>query len=529
VAIEADNLELVDVLLRAGADPARINSYGYTALFKAAHCGHLEIVRYLLQHHPELLNVRNHGHTPIFNALANDNFDVASALLDAGADHTINDEYDTTTLLACSDVSLSERLLDLGVDVNAKDSDGFDAFISACACGRVELAMLLLSRGADLYTRSSSNETALISACTRGHLEIVSLLLSKKPMDTAAMAEWMAWLNAPDEYGDTALHLAIEENRDDIVRALVDAGCDVNIRNNKGAPALHYVKDTYIARILLDAGAEDLVCNDGHTAAFRACERRGHGYVLRLLLQRFPDSQDPDLPLLFTAASNGAYDAVDALLETHPENINKRDSKGCTALHHTVDPETVWSFLRRVSAVSDLVAARDLKGRTAMMHQCCSVEQSKALGLVLAYCEDHGIDARVNNKDNNGDTALHIAMLGCCEPTVELLLENGAEVLGSGYGDTTVLMKPFLGDDDVSTLSEGLNNRIRCRSDRSRDSCANSCLVTVLDHVVKFGTGTNGGFGDENEEMGGGAADDVMADEEADVDGEHPAKRRRAA
>jgi ankyrin repeat protein len=151
-----------------------------------------------------------------------------------------------------------------------------------------------------------------------------------------------------------------------------------------------------------------------------------------------------------------------------------------------------------------MMATRDHKGRTAMMHQCCCEDAYETLESMFEYCEDHGFDARVNDRDDAGDTVLDFAMMVGDQSTVELLLAKGAEVLGSGYGGTTVLMKPLLGDDDLSTISEGLNKQIGDISDRRIDSCANSCLVAVLEHVVKFGTGSNG-----------------------DDDVEHFAKRRR--
>jgi hypothetical protein len=88
-------------------------------------------------------------------------------------------------------------------------------------------------------------------------------------------------------------------------------------------------------------------------------------------------------------------------------------------------------------------------------------------------------------------------------------------------------MKPLLGDDDLSTISEGLNNRCR----KVRDYCAQTCLIAVLEHVVKFGTGTNGdivGSDHESEDDSDNEDDeDIWTDDDVDADEGNSSKRRR--
>jgi ankyrin repeat protein len=86
------------------------------------------------------------------------------------------------------------------------------------------------------------------------------------------------------------------------------------------------------------------------------------------------------------------------------------------------------------------------------------------------YCEEHGMDGGVNDRKNNGDTALRIAMMAEYLPAVVLLQEKSADVLASGDGDMPVLMKAL----EVSTC---ISSRLDGRSDAEKDAHANACLM----------------------------------------------------
>jgi ankyrin repeat protein len=435
--------------------------------------------------------------------------------------------------MECTDVGLARRLLELGVDVHARDADGMDALLFACKRGNVELASLLLTSGASVYSVNGTGMSALALACEGGHAEVVELLLYTEPElgDEDARAQWVAWLFAEDGSGWNAMHWAAAGSHRGCVQALLDIGFDANLPDTEGVTPLHLVDDVEVARILLDEGAEDLSDDYGHTAASRACESSSRVEVLRLLLQRFPDSDHPDRPLLFDAAQAGNLEAVRLLLAARPPGyINKRGFSGGSALHFTKDPEAVRLLLELgidprivdnegktsimssfeaacvrllLDAAPDLVGARDLEGRTAVMHLSCSGMHYKALEELFRYCEERGVDAGVNIKDLNGDTALHIAMIGGCLPAVELLLEKGAEVLNSGCGGTTALMKPLL---DEAAIQSTYNELYFHWMTDTRDTNAAACVRALLDAVLRGGE-VDGGASCE-------AQEDAVNDEE---------------
>ena len=82
--------------------------------------------------------------------------------------------------------------------------------------------------------RSESNPIrpgdSIHKAAEKGDVEVVAALLKKKK----------SLLNAEDENGYTPIHLASLYNCYDMVRFLIDAGCDLNKPDKFGWSALHF-------------------------------------------------------------------------------------------------------------------------------------------------------------------------------------------------------------------------------------------------------------------------------------------------
>jgi ankyrin repeat protein len=201
-AIETNNVDLLEVLRQAGADIAGFAHHHRTALMVAALEGHVEVVQWLLHHEPvALLDARDDlGCTALILAVQSSNIEVALALLGAGANVAIASNDGTTALTACSGVGMMERLLELGLDIHARDEDGMDALLLACRRGDVEVVSLLIEHRASVYTRDDAGVTALMHACYGGHMR----------------------------------HVAVEEDHPSCLQALVDASADVNKADDVG-------------------------------------------------------------------------------------------------------------------------------------------------------------------------------------------------------------------------------------------------------------------------------------------------------
>ena len=147
----------------------------------------------------------------------------------------------------------ARALLKLGANPNALEIEQYDIVTIAAVKNDVEMLKLALEGGASARNVTSRYQgTALIAAAHLGHVEAVNILIDAK-----------APLNHVNNLGGTALMEAIVLGNGDArhtatVRALVEAGADVNLADRGGTtPLQHARRRGYVemARILENAGA----------------------------------------------------------------------------------------------------------------------------------------------------------------------------------------------------------------------------------------------------------------------------------
>ncbi|KAL1840095.1 hypothetical protein VTJ49DRAFT_790 [Mycothermus thermophilus] len=97
-------------------------------------------------------------------------------------------------------------------------------------------------------------QTFLARACAKGEYEIAKQRLQERPED----------INVADYAGNTPLQIAALNGYDDIVRLLVDAGCNLDcVNNEKDTPLLDAVENGHleVVKILLEAGVNPRKAN----------------------------------------------------------------------------------------------------------------------------------------------------------------------------------------------------------------------------------------------------------------------------
>ena len=135
------------------------------------------------------------------------------------------------------DVKTTAAWLDAGGDVDAmiQRAQRITMLIRASAHGHLKLVKLLIQRGASVNLQDSDGTSALMNACGYGHLNVVELLIQRG-----------ANLNLQDSIGASALMRAVAATNEDgpgspaIVRELLRAGADVQLRSCSGSAALDF-------------------------------------------------------------------------------------------------------------------------------------------------------------------------------------------------------------------------------------------------------------------------------------------------
>ena len=264
------------------------------------------------------------------------------------------------------------------------------------------------------------------------NLAAVILHFGKSGEDAAALELLAqgAGPNAVGVYGFTALHRAAQFDRVELVRALLDAGANVNYAGKWGSTPLMCAKSAVVARMLLEAGAEPNAATipNGHgiraggTALMEAAQR-GDTESVALLLKYGADMERRNVEghtALILAARNGP-NATTRLLIDAGANVGLREAAllGDAALTKAL-----------------LDAGADLNPEdtaNALRHAAVS-GQTETLALLL----DSG--APVDSADKNGKTALMQAALYGQFPALRLLLERGANPNMTDNGGGTALM-----------------------------------------------------------------------------------------
>ena len=125
--------EMIEILLKAGADVDARTVYGHTALMTAAAFGRREVVRLLMEAGADVQARTELGKTVLNGAVGPvDDPEIIEALIAAGADVNAKDNVGWTPLLAAAQSTEHpeniELLLAAGVDATAKSYEGKTAF-----------------------------------------------------------------------------------------------------------------------------------------------------------------------------------------------------------------------------------------------------------------------------------------------------------------------------------------------------------------------------------------------------------------
>jgi ankyrin repeat protein len=155
------------------------------------------------------------------------------------------------------DLDQIKRHLYWGTDVNQADPDGDYPLHVAARRGRVVIAEELLDHGADPNAENLAGKTPLRVALEEGKTQVAAVLVEEGAAeDPQALLFELARagvtdrdslkfllsqgadIDARDEAGDAALHIAIRDSRLLLVKRLIDQGADVNLADGEGRTPL---------------------------------------------------------------------------------------------------------------------------------------------------------------------------------------------------------------------------------------------------------------------------------------------------
>lgn len=194
------------------------------------------------------------GRTPLHQALERGNEPAARRLRERGA------RIDVFVAAALPDPQELDRLLDEDpARVHQAQADGITPLFYAAAFGNEETVTLLLQRGAAPDTAAERFwmvSVPLHFAAMRGRTGICALLLDHG-----------AGVDSRNRFGYTSLLLAGRWGHIETARLLLDRGADVDAQDGAGMSALHWLRNTELAELLIARGIDVNLRARPHTFA----------------------------------------------------------------------------------------------------------------------------------------------------------------------------------------------------------------------------------------------------------------------
>lgn len=190
------------------------DKYGFTPLMQAAQKGFVDIIEVLLKHGADVDNKNDSGKTALMMAAYAGQLGAVQLLRDHGANYEHRDKGGSAALHWATDgqnIELIEWMVENGADVNIRDTVSHWTPLLRCAAvtGNRDVAKVLLKNGAAIDAVDVDGKTALMVAVINGHQPLVDMLLQHN-VD----------IRVQNAFGKTAYEMAVSMDRRRIAKSI---------------------------------------------------------------------------------------------------------------------------------------------------------------------------------------------------------------------------------------------------------------------------------------------------------------------
>jgi len=178
-AAQKGNLELVQLLLKHGANPFAVTYTGSTALIQASHFGHHLVVECLLKRGVMAEQANYKNTTALMRAAQEGHEENVKLLLRFDSKVNRENHENLTALMLAAQRghhSITKILIRHGAKIDTKTPQGSTSLMLACKRGHTEVAKVLISAGSELSLRDSRERTARETATRKGLVDLVPFM-----------------------------------------------------------------------------------------------------------------------------------------------------------------------------------------------------------------------------------------------------------------------------------------------------------------------------------------------------------------
>ncbi|XP_035512327.1 E3 ubiquitin-protein ligase MIB2 isoform X3 [Morone saxatilis] len=329
-------------------------------------------------------------------------------------------------------ISVLEKLLS-----QSTEQDNPSRLVIEAAHGSANKVRELVQKYPDKVDIKNQGKTALQVAAHQGHMEVVKALLQANGS-----------IEVKDEDGDTALHYTAFGNQAEIARLLLSKGANVNLLNNSMCTALHIAVNkgfTDVVRVLTEHSADvNLQDSYGDTPLHDAIAKDFRNIIEILVLVPnidFTQQNHRGFNLLHYAALKGNKLATEKILARARQLVDVKKEDGFSALHLAAlnNHRDVAEILIKEGRCD--INTRNNRNQTPLQ---LTVTQGHTDLVQMLVAEG----ADVNMEDEDGNTAMHVALL---RPQL-----------------ANVMLSPAVGTSSTEESSEGCSSTtLYCRLNAS--------------------------------------------------------------
>jgi len=301
LAVQLNHIKIVELFLETSVNKYIIK---WETMAKAIKNDNIEMIKLLLKHGYDINTVNFWQQTVFFYAIKDNNEEIIELLLDAGANIYNKPRYGGITtvsyFLKLSNINFLEKY---HKDIN------WAQYMWEMKNLSTQSFKLLLKNGVDINSRNWNNSTLLIEECRKVKVDKsnVEFLINNG-----------ADLNLQDNDGFTALHYIAMKNYPDILKLLLQSGANPFIDNNINGdyPIVYAISEYNIdnIKIIIEHNPDtlDLARTDGSGSLFVALQECSSYETIKYLIDKGPSNYKDTMHI---ALSNGKKKIIDLLIE----------------------------------------------------------------------------------------------------------------------------------------------------------------------------------------------------------------------
>lgn len=412
--------KLVKLLVEKGANIHQTDKFGNSLVHLAAYRNLKFILLLLISNKANIFSENNFGMTPIMIAVDANNVDCVKLLERYGARDTRNrfpligpEIDDENKASGNTNLEAKIKLNDSNVTINPPSRVRLHPIHIESAEGNVDRVLELIQQGVSPDKINEEHKcTPLLYAVENNRQAVIKALI-----DAGAS------LNVKNKFFESPLHIAVADRNLELTTYLLQAKADINVKTDRSITPLHMAAHSGfldLTRLLIQNQADPFIEDRNHRNPIRLAIEGNHFNVVKILFEHFKGLTIPHSmgkTILSYYCLKNEVEKVVTLLQLGADP-NLTDNDGLNSLHHSAKNSSVELMQKLVEFNGDMT----LREKTGGL----PIHFAAARGNlpVFQYIIEQQPTQR-DELDKNGTSVLSYAVIGGNQAIVDHLLAMG--------------------------------------------------------------------------------------------------------